>query len=76
MNALNVSAFSKEDYKNRNLCGAYEVAGFHADGVIDPVGCYSTYAEAKSDMIKNGANDLAVLTKINGTTTIIDANVA
>ena len=70
-----VKAFSSEDYKNRTLCGNYEVAGFHADGVIDKVNCHNTYAEAKTFMVNNGADDLAIMTKVNGVTKIIDCNV-
>ena len=72
----NVYAFDSNNYKNKSLCGYYEVAGFHSDGVIDPVSCKSTYEEAKSFMKSNGANDLAIMTKVNGETKIIDANVA
>ncbi len=76
LNTINVQAFSSSDYYNKDLCGTYEVAGFHADGVIDPVACYGTYEEAKQFMTENGADDLAIMTKVNGATRIVDANVA
>ena len=71
-----VYAFSSSNYQNRSLCGTYEVAGFHTDGVIDKVACYSDYASAKNFMKSNGASDLAIMTKVNGKTKIIDANAA
>ena len=71
-----VYAFDSNNYKNRALCGNYEVAGFHSDGVIVPVACFGSYEEAKSYMRSNGADDLAVMTKVGGVTKIIDANVA
>ena len=72
----NVYAFDANNYKNRNLCGKYEVAGFHADGYIDPVSCHDTYESAKAWMKNNGYYDLAIMTKVNGVTKIIDANEA
>lgn len=71
----NVKAFSSSDYKYRSLCGNYEVAGFHTDGVIDTVSCHNTYAEAKNFMVNNGADDLAIMTKVDGVTKILDCNV-
>ncbi len=71
-----VFAFSADNYRNKGLCGKFEVAGFHSDGVIDPVVCYNTYEQAKTFMKNNGAVDLAIMTKVNGLTKIIDANVA
>lgn len=73
---IKVQAFDVNNYKNKNLCGNFEVAGFHTDGVIDPVQCFSDYNSAKNFMKANGANDLALLTKVNGQTKIIDANMA
>jgi len=72
----NVYAFSANDYKYRDLCDTYEVAGFHSDGYIDKVACFNNYDEAKNFMKDNGADDLAILNKVNGETKIIDANVA
>ncbi len=71
----NVKAFDSNNYKYRDLCGAYEVAGFHTDGGIVAVACYSTYQEAKSFMVTNGSTDLGILTKVGGVTKIVDANV-
>ena len=71
-----VYAFSADNYRYRDLCDSYEVAGFHSDGVIDKVACYNNYNEAKDFMKQNGAEDLAIMTKVNGETKIIDANVA
>ena len=69
-----VYAFSSNDYNNRNLCGSYEVAGFHTDGKIDTVKCFDNYNSAREYMVNNGAEDLAILTKVNGKSKIIDAN--
>lgn len=71
----NVYAFDSSSYRNRELCGNYEVAGFHVDGVIDQVSCHDRYEDAQDAMRKNGAVDLAILTKVNGKTKIVDANV-
>ncbi len=75
-NAKNVYAFDVNNYRYKNLCGNYEVAGFHTDGVIDPVGCFGTFTEAKTWMVSVGADDLAIMSKVNGETKILDANVA
>ena len=72
----NVYAFDASNYQYRNLCGNFELAGFHTDGNIAQVGCYSTYEAARNDMKNNGADDLAIMTKVAGKTKIIDANVA
>ena len=72
----NVYAFDVNNYKNKGLCGTYEVDGFHSDGVIDPVGCFESFGEAQNMMKTNGAADLAMMTKVNGQTKIIDANMA
>ena len=71
-----VYAFDVNNYKYRDLCGNYEVAGFHSDGYIDKVSCFSSFNEAKNFMKNNGAADLAVMTKVNGQTKIVDANKA
>lgn len=75
-NIIDVKAYSIDNYKNKSLCGTYELAGFHTDGVIDPVGCYSTYSEAKNAMTSDGADDLAIMTIVDGYVKIIDANLA
>jgi len=75
-NTLSVKAFSSADYAYRNLCGTYEVAGFHTDGYIDQVECFNDFYQAEEYMRSNGANDLAIMTKVNGVTKVIDANVA
>ena len=75
-NIKEVDAYSVDNYSNRNLCAAYELAGFHSDGVIAQVGCYASYEEAKNAMVTNGAEDLAIMTMVNGKVKIIDANVA
>lgn len=69
-------AFSSENYKNKSLCGNYEVAGMHSDGVIDPVACLNTFEEAQAWIKKNGADDLVVFGKVAGKTKILDANLA
>lgn len=72
----NTLAFSQDDYANRSLPNNFEVAGFHTDGVIASVASFSNYEEAKNFMKNNGADDLAIMTKVNGRTKIVDANVA
>ena len=72
----NTFAYSSSDYSNRGLCGAYELASFKSNGSIDRVNCYSDYYQAKAAMQQNGADDLAIMTKVGNTTKIIDANVA
>ena len=69
-------AFSQANYEYKSLCGNFEVAGMHTDGVIDPVGCFNTFDEAKNFMKSNGADDLVVFGKVAGKTKILDANVA
>ena len=71
----NVYAFDSNNYKNKELCGTYEVAGFHSDGVIDPVSCHNTFEEAVTSMKNNGAKDLAILNKVGNEVKILDANV-
>ena len=71
----NVYAYDSNNYKYRNLCGYYEVAGFHEDGEIVTVNCFNNYESAKAFMKENNATDLAIMTKYNGETKIIDANV-
>ena len=72
----NVYDFDINNYRYRDLCGNYEVSGFHADGYIDKVACFDNYNKAKEFMISNGAADLAIMTRVNGSVKIIDANVA
>ena len=69
-------AFSSSNYQYKSLCGNYEVAGMHSDGVIDPVACLNTFEEAQAWMKDNGADDLVVFGKVSGKTKILDANVA
>ena len=57
-------AFSSANYENKSLCGNFEVAGMHTDGVIDPVGCFNTFEEARSFMKNNGADDLVVFGRV------------
>ena len=69
-------AFSSANYENKSLCGTFEVAGLHSDGVIDPVACLNTFEEAQKWMKNNGADDLVVFGKVSGKTKILDANLA
>lgn len=69
-------AFSQANYEYKSLCGNFEVAGMHTDGVIATVGCFNTFDEAKNFMKSNGADDLVVFGKVAGKTKILDANVA
>lgn len=71
-----VYAFDVNDYRYKNLCGNYEVAGFHSDGYIDPVECFNNFEDAKAFMKNNGANDLGILHNIGGQNKIVDANMA
>ncbi|MBR3210692.1 MAG: DUF5011 domain-containing protein [Bacilli bacterium] len=71
-----VYAFDVNNYRYKSLCDSYEVAGFHSDGYIDPVACFGDFGQAQTFMKNNGAADLAIMTKVNGETKIIDANMA
>ena len=71
-----VYAFDSNNYKNRALCGNFEVAKFESNGTITKVACYGNYGDAKNFMKTNGADNLAIMTKVAGSTKIIDANVA
>ncbi len=71
-----VFAYSSDNYRNRALCGTFEVASFKSDGSIVKASCHSTYEQAKSWMKSNGGADLAIMTRVGGTTKIIDANEA
>ena len=75
-NIYKVDAYSSSNYQNRTLCGNFEVASFKSDGSINQVSCHNSFDEARNAMKNNGADDLAVMTTINGKTTIVDANVA
>ena len=72
----NAYAFDVNNYRYRSLCSNFEVAGFHTDGNIDTVACYAKFDDAKKFMTNNGAVDLAIMTKVNGQTKIVDANSA
>ncbi len=76
LNINNVKAYSASNYENRTLCGNFEVASFKSNGTITAVNCQSTYEQARTWMKNNGADDLAIMTKVAGKTKIIDANVA
>lgn len=69
-------AFSSSDYEYRNLCGNFEVATFQSNGTIATISCHSTYEQARNSMKSNGGDNVAIMTKVNGATKIIDANVA
>ena len=72
----NVYAFDVNNYKNRNLCGNYELAKFKTNGNIEKVSCHNTYQEAWAAMRENGSKELAIMAKVSGQVKIIDANVA
>ena len=76
ISTTNTFAFSSSNYSSRGLCGSYELSSFKSNGSINAVGCYSDYYSAKAAMQQNGADDLAIMTKVGSTTKIIDANVA
>lgn len=72
----NTYAFDSSTYQNRALCGNYEVTAMHADGELVTLNCFSTYESAKDFMKAVGADDIVIMTKVAGSTKIIDANVA
>ena len=74
INPKNVFAFDVNTYRSRNTCGNYEVAGFHSDGEIVTVYCKNTFEEAVEAMHNNGADDLAVMTRVSNGTKIVAAN--
>ena len=71
-----VYAFDTWTYRNRDICGNFELAGFREDGSVVQVGCYDTYEEARDAMRTYGGNDLGILAWVDGIPKIIDANVA
>lgn len=73
LNISNVSAFSSENYKNRTLCGNFELASFKEDGTIETISCGTTYEEVKAVMSEKKTDDLAILTMVNNSAKIIDA---
>ena len=72
----NVYAFDVNNYRYRDLCGQFEVAGFHGDGYIDTVACFDDLSAAQNFMRNNGAEDLAIMNNVYGQVKIIDANQA
>ncbi len=76
--ASSVLALTKEQYKNRNICGdgKYELAGAHSDGNAAHVACYNSFYDAHSAMLSNGADDLIIFERKNGTTSLVDAQYA
>ncbi|MBQ3307516.1 MAG: DUF5011 domain-containing protein [Bacilli bacterium] len=72
----NVYAFDVNNYRYRELCGQFEVAGFHDDGFIDTVDCFDDITSAQTFMKNNGADDLAILNKVGDEVKIVDANLA
>ena len=59
----NVLAYDINNYRNRSLCGNYEVASFKDNGEIKQVSCHSNYDDAKNSMKNSGGKDLAILTR-------------
>ena len=72
----NTYALDANNYRYKSLCGTYEVTSLKVDGSIEAKGCFGTYGEAKASMTSLGTEDLVVMTKVNGETAIVDANVA
>ena len=72
----NVYAFDSSNYKNRGICGNYELAAFRENGNIDTIDCFNNYEDAKKAMKDRNDRSLAILTKVNNQTTIVDALVA
>ena len=72
----NVYAFDTWTYRDHNICGNFELAGFREDGSLAQVGCYNTYEEARDAMKTYGGNDLGILAWVDDIPKIIDANVA
>lgn len=75
---INIEALTKSQYISRNNCGEgkYELAGAHTDGIADFVTCYNSFSEAHNAMVANGAEDLIIFERKNGTTNIVDAQYA
>ncbi len=74
-NITNVKAFSSADYKNRTLCGIFELSEFKSDGSINKIACYNTYSDAKAAMTTNGSANVGIMTKVGNAVKIIDVNV-
>ena len=69
-------AYSSANYKNRTLCGKYEVASVKSNGTIKALKCFNVFEDAQKWMRADGAEDLVVFHKLNGKTIILDANMA
>lgn len=69
-------AYSSANYKNRTLCGKYEVASVKSNGTIKALKCFNVFEDAQKWMRNDGAEDLVVFHKLNGKTIILDANMA
>ena len=69
-------AYSSANYKNRTLCGKYEVASVKSNGTIKALKCFNVFEDAQKWMRDDGAEDLVVFHKLNGKTIILDANMA
>ena len=72
----NTYATDYTSYKNRTLCGTFEVANATSDGKLTKVACYSNYNDARSKMESVNGEGTVVLTKIGSVVRIIDANYA
>ena len=72
----NTYATDYTSYKNRSLCGTFEVANATSDGKLTKVACYSNYNDARNKMESVNGEGTVVLTKIGSITRIIDANYA
>lgn len=70
------NAYSSSDYKNRKLCGNYEVVQFNRNGTITTKNCYSIFEDAQAAMVADGGADLAVLGNVVNETKVLSANSA
>ena len=66
-------AYSSANYKNRTLCGKYEVASVKSNGTIKALKCFNVFEDAQKWMRDDGAEDLVVFHKLNGKTIILDS---
>ena len=82
LSCKDVYAFDSSNYKNRGLCGNYEVASLRSDGSIISCGCYSNVDDARIAMYHGASEELVVFTRVYNSRTkqnetkIIDANKA
>lgn len=73
---VNTFALQESEIANRNVCPSFELAIANADGSLTNVGCYDSYDASYNTMYITNNDDLVILQRANGVTTLIDAKYA